>query len=86
MKQSALDFRPQILSTNKNIGIYRDRLCNANAIHQIIKNGCIPIMYLQLKLEESQNDYLTQTLVILAGFELKKNKLLLQKIELTRLF
>ena len=30
------------------------------------------IVYLQLKFDETQNDYLTQTLVFLAGVELRK--------------
>ena len=43
---------------------------------------------MQLKLGEMQNYYLTQTLVFLAGVELKKKKrkLQLQNIELIHLF
>ena len=41
-------------------------------------------MYLQLKFDEIQNNYLTLILVFLAGVELK-NKLLPEKIELTLL-
>ena len=41
--------------------------------------------YLQLKFEEIQNSYLTETFVFLVGVELKK-KLLLEKIEFTHLF
>ena len=44
------------------------------------------MVYLQLKIDEIQNDLLTQTLVFLAEVELKKNKLLLEKIEFTHLF
>ena len=36
-----------------------------------IKISCIDI-YQQLKFDEIKNDYLSQTMVILAGFELKK--------------
>ena len=43
-------------------------------------------MYAQLKFGETQNDYLTQTQVFLAGVELKKNKFLFEKIEFTLLF
>ena len=32
----------------------------------------VSIVYLQLKFDEIQNDYLTQTLVFLAGVEMKK--------------
>ena len=39
-----------------------------------------------LKFDEIQNAYLTETLVFLAGTELKKNKLILEKIELTHLY
>ena len=42
-------------------------------------------MYLQLKFDEVQSDYLTKTLVFLAGVELKE-KLLLEKIDLAHLF
>ena len=41
---------------------------------------------LQLKIDEMQTDYLTQTLIFLAEVEFKKNKLLHEKIELTHLF
>ena len=34
----------------------------------------VSIVYLQLKFDETQNDYLIQALVFLAGSELKKNK------------
>ena len=41
----------------------------------------VSIVYLQLKFNEIQNDYLTQILLFLIGLELKKNELLLEKIE-----
>ena len=50
------------------------------------ENVTISIAYLQLNFNEIQNDYLTQTLVFLSGVELKKNKLLLENVELTHLF
>ena len=43
----------------------------------------ISIVHLHLKFDELQKDYLIQMLVFLAGVELKKNELLLEKIELT---
>ena len=45
-------------------------------------------MYLEIKFDEIQNNYLTQTLVFLAGVKMKKkiNEILLEKIESTHLF
>ena len=45
----------------------------------------LSIVYLELKFDEMQNNCLTRTLVFLTEVELK-NKLLLEKIELTHLF
>ena len=45
----------------------------------------ISIVYLQLKFDEKQNDYFTQTLVFISRGWVKRNKFLLEKIELTHL-
>ena len=48
------------------------------------------MVYLQLKFDETQNDYLIQALVHLVGVELNEKlevkKLLIEKIKLTHLF
>ena len=49
------------------------------------KNWSIDCLYQQLKFDEIQNDYLTQTLVFLAGV-FEKNKLMSEKIKLINLF
>ena len=48
--------------------------------HERAVKTCVSILCLQLKFDEIQNDYLTQTLVLLAGVEFKKI-LLLEKIK-----
>ena len=80
-----LAFWPRIHTKNQNNGKYVDRQCNSVVSRQ--KNHIravktrVTIVYVQLKFDESQDDYLTQTLVYLTGVELKKNVLLLEKIE-----
>ena len=73
--------------SKKNNGKYIDRRSNDIITGQKIRNELLKIelsiAYLQLKVNETQNDYLTQMLEFLAGVELK---LLLEKIELTQLF
>ena len=46
----------------------------------------LSIVSLQLKFDKIQNDSLIQSLVFLAGVEVKKNELQLENIELTHLF
>ena len=46
----------------------------------------VSVVYNQFKIDGIQNDYLTQKLIFVAAVELKKTKLLLEKIELTHLF
>ena len=41
----------------------------------------VSIVYLQLKFDEIQKDFSTQTVVFLAEVKLKKNKFLFNKIE-----
>ena len=60
--------------------------CHSPKNHERAVKIEVSIAYLQFKFDEVQNDYLTQTLVFLAGVELKKIKFLLEKIELTHLF
>ena len=91
LKQSELTTRTRRHISNLNNGKYIDRRSNSVTTDQNViddlKKTRILIVYLQLKFDEIQNDYLTQALVFLARVDLKKkNKLLLEKIELTHLF
>ena len=49
--------------------------------HEWAVNTRASIVYPQLKFDEIQNNYLTQTLVFSAEIELKKNKLLLEEVK-----
>ena len=60
----ALRFRAEGLSDLPNTG-------PAEKLKQAIKTR-VSIVYLQLKIDEIQNDYLIQTLVFLAGVEMRK--------------
>ena len=51
-----------------------------------LKKTRISTAYLHQKFDAKQTDYLTETLVILAGNELEKNEFLFEKIILTHLF
>ena len=44
----------------------------SNPIHEWAAKIQVPVTYLQLKFNETYNDYLIQTLVFLAGVELGK--------------
>ena len=48
--------------------------------HELALKTRVPIVYLQVKFDEMQNDYLTQTLVFLGPVELK-NKEINKKVE-----
>ena len=76
LKHSALAIQPQILTKNRNNGKYINRRCN-NAVtrqknHIWAVKTRVTIIYLQVKLNKTQKDYWTQTLVFLTGVKLKK--------------
>ena len=87
--RNVLIIRPRNPSGKLNREEYRDRRCNGVIIHE--KNherDVIPresIAYIQHKINELQKDYVTLTLVVLAGVDLK-NDFLLENFELTHLF
>ena len=56
-------------------------LANESAIQTLVS-----LINLQFKFGERQNNYLTQTMIFLTRVELKKSKLVLEKIELSLLF
>ena len=77
LKHSVVNTRPRRHFCNRNNGKYVDRRSNSITIGQKIRNKLfktrVSIVYLQFKFDETQNGYFTQTMVFLAGVELKKS-------------
>ena len=89
LKQRTKTTQPRRQASNLNNKKYIDRRSNALSLARkswMSVKTRVSVAYLQPKFYEKQNDYWTQTLLAIfsCGIELKKkNKLLLEKIELT---
>ena len=73
--QSALTTRSRRPCAKRNSRKHTDRPSNRVVTHQKIMKELQKLeyrLYLHLKFDEIQKDYLTQTLVFFAGVELKK--------------
>ena len=84
-KLSAVTTQPWRHISNRNSGKYTDRLSRFyhwRENHEWVVKIRVSIAYIQLKFDEIQNDYLTQTLVFLAGVELKKINSCLRRLNL----